>query len=113
MIADTRSAIERAFDRWDISGDQADIRKHENLMMVLARTAPRGGVRLAPRKPSHKWRRRLNDHHNDMRRARCNHCKGTGEIVVGDGYGCIEIDQCPACQYAYTGERIAGDVSAF
>lgn len=46
----------------------------------------------------HYWRRAENDFQNELRKAACPCCKGTGEIWVWIDYA---PDPCPNCQLAY------------
>lgn len=78
---DTRSEFARKID--DIMAD------FEKTALVIVRDKPRG---------FHYWRRAEHDFQNELRKANCPCCKGTGEIWVWIDYA---PDPCPNCQLAY------------
>ena len=80
-VVDTRSAFARNID--EIMAD------FEKPALVIVRDKPRD---------THYWRRAGHDFQNDMRRAACDFCNGTGEIWVWIDYA---PDPCPNCQLAY------------
>lgn len=117
MITSQLSPIERASNRWwKIEIPEVEGARHVRFMEAIRRIDPKPKpVQVGPWEPGFKWRYLEHENANEVRRSTCTMCKQTGEITVGDGYGCIEVDLCPNCQHSnpFRRRRVLADVSDF
>ena len=109
-----RPAKDRAADRWNlVQLPEAEEARHARLINAVRSLekshAATHIVRRDPLSDLHYWRQRINDQENKDRQKTCTFCKGTGEITVSDGHGCIDVDACPRCQRAYVRPYNGGD----
>lgn len=101
-----RSAKERASQAWGAAhGDriaEQEQQRHERLMAAIRKLEKAEHAdRVAREEPRdmYRWRKAHNAHLKKQLRDTCHMCKGTGEITVSDGHGCVDFDMCPRCSW--------------